>query len=108
MATNYQDRQKIPFELSKRKKLSESDKKEIRKTYKTSNTSYNELARLWGVSKRTIIFAVNPEKYEIAKKQRRERWAEGRYRDLYDKETHRKAMADLRARKSLLPKQPKK
>jgi len=92
---------RIPPELSKRIKLTKEQKESIKREYETTEQSYNELARKYNVSKRTIMFAVNPEKYEIAKKARRARWAEGKYRELYNKEEHRKAIADLRKRKKL-------
>ncbi len=90
---------KIPIHLNKRIKLTRDQKTKIRAEYKLTETSYNALARKYGVSKRTIIFAVNPEKYEKAKLQRRKRWADGNYKN--DPKLHRENIADLRRRKKL-------
>ena len=88
--------------LDKRVKLSHNDKQEIRERYKLGGVSHNELAREYGVSKRSIQFAISPQKYERVKEQRRQRWAEGMYRHYYDKESHREAMRSIRERKKII------
>lgn len=69
----------------RRIKLTDKEREKIRKEYQEEDTSYNKLAKKYGVSKRLIQFVVNPEKAEIAKKQYSERRRDGRY---YDKEKH--------------------
>lgn len=71
--------------LDKRVKLTKEQKVEIKEMYETGNYSYRILAEMFNVSKRTIQFIVNPEKYAIAKKQLAERQKDGRY---YDKDKH--------------------
>jgi len=92
---------KIPEHLSKRKKLTEAQRAAICVHHK-AGISQTVLAKHFGVSRGTIRFITNPAAYEIAKQQRRDRYAEhycdGRY---YDKATHTKDVADLRRRKKI-------
>lgn len=95
------DAMKIPFEYSKRKKLSPAQRVEIADRVRAGE-SQRALALEYEVSRRLISFIVNPDKYEISKAQRRERYQteykDGRY---YDKEQGTKNIADLRRRKRL-------
>ena len=75
--------------LDRRVKLTDEERIEIADTYKSGGTSYNKLAVEYGVSKRLIMFIVNPDKYEVAKNQFSERQKDGRY---YDREKHNKAV----------------
>ena len=75
--------ERIPIagtEYDRRRKLSETQKELIRRLWEDDMLSCNQLARMFGVSKRTIQFVCHPEKYEIAKQQRCQRWKDGRYR----------------------------
>lgn len=71
--------------FDKRVKLSNAQKEQIRQEYNRGDTSYNKLAQKYGVSKRLIIFIVNPEKLAVAKKTYKQRAKDGRY---YNKEKH--------------------
>lgn len=93
------DALRIPHHLSKRDKLTDGQKIEIRQRVQ-SGESKHSLAKEYGVSRRTIQFAADPEAYERALAMRRERWrtsySDGRY---HDPDTHATRMRDLRARK---------
>ena len=79
--------------LDRRVKLTDEERIEIADAYKSGGTSYNKLAVEYGVSKRLIMFIVNPDKYEVAKNQFSERQKDGRY---YDREKHNKAVREHR------------
>lgn len=66
---------------------------EMRKLY---GLSYNKLAELFGVSKRLAMFVCNPEKYETAKEQFKERRKDGRY---YDRQYNTDAIRHHRRKK---------
>lgn len=66
-------------EFDRRRKLSESDKERIKLIRKEDGLSYSKIATMFGVSKRLVDFICNPEKYEIAKQQFKERRLDGRY-----------------------------
>ena len=55
------DKQRLPQELDRRRKLSDEQKDEIRHKYGTGFYSLNGLAREYGVSKKLILLTVNPE-----------------------------------------------
>ena len=93
---------KLPDSLDRRKKLTDEQKREIRERYHEGGVSMRGLAKDWGVSKRTIQFAVYPERYEAAKQRRRDAWADGKYRGYYTKEEHRLAIKSVRDRKKAL------
>lgn len=93
------DNIKLPTNLNKRIALTLEQKKTIREKYKNGEGSMRSLAVDYGVSKRTIQFTVYPERYEAALSRRRSAWADGKYREYYDKEKHREAVADIRRRK---------
>lgn len=63
----------------RRRKLTEAQKEEIRLLRRQTGLSYNKIAERYGVSKRMIMFVVNPEKYAVAREQFKERQREGRY-----------------------------
>lgn len=54
---------------------------------------------MFGVGRKLIIFIIDPERYERAKAQYKERRKDGRY---YDRETHRKAIKNYREYKHKL------
>jgi transposase len=63
----------------RRIKLTDEDKEKI----KTMGLSQRALAKMFGVSRRTIQFILHPEKLEQNKKQRKER---GGWKQYYNKE----------------------
>lgn len=82
--------------LDKRVKLSKEQKEEIFNLFQTGNYTQTSLAKMYGVSRRTISFIVNPESLEVARQQYKERRKDGRY---YDKEKHKKAISIHRKHK---------
>lgn len=96
------DKIRLPDHLNKRKKLTQAQKELIKKRYELGIVSMRGLAKEYNVNKRLIQFCVYPERYELAKARRRKAWAEGKYREHYNKEKHRKAMRDIRERKKKL------
>ena len=57
--------ERIPIagtEYDRRRKLSETQKELIRRLWEDDMLSCNQLARMFGVSKRTIQFVCHPEK----------------------------------------------
>lgn len=60
----------------RRKKLTDEQRQEIRKLYATGNYSLNNLAKIYEVSKKTILLIVNDESAEKAKQYRKEHWKE--------------------------------
>lgn len=71
-------------EFDKRIKLSESDKEEIKRL--SSEYSQRYLAKIFGVSRRTIVFTIYPERLVENKKRRIERGGSKQY---YDREKQR-------------------
>jgi len=55
------EKQKLPPELDRRRKLSDEQKDEIRHKYATGYYSLNGLAKEYGVSKKLVLLMVNPE-----------------------------------------------
>ena len=55
------EKQKLPPELDRRRKLSDVQKDEIKHKYSTGLYSLNGLAKEYGVSKKTVLLIVNPE-----------------------------------------------
>ena len=70
-------------EFDRRRKLSESDKEEIRRL--SSEYSQRYLAKMFGVSRRLIVFTIYPERLIENKKRRVERGGSKQY---YDREKH--------------------
>jgi transposase-like protein len=78
---------KISKSDDKRRKLSDEDKEEIRYRYlKVGGVSQGELAREYNVSRRSIVFAIYPEKRE---ENYRQRVARGGSKQYYDKDKQR-------------------
>lgn len=55
------EKQKLPSELDRRRKLSDAQKDEIVHKYSTGLYSLNGLAKEYSVSKKTVLLIVNPE-----------------------------------------------
>lgn len=55
------EKQKLPPELDRRRKLSDVQKDEITHKYSTGLYSLNGLAKEYGVSKKAVLLIVNPE-----------------------------------------------
>lgn len=55
------EKQKLPPELDRRRKLSDAQKDEIKHKYGTGLYSLNGLAKEYNVSKKTVLLIVNPE-----------------------------------------------
>lgn len=83
----------------RRIKLTDLDKEEIVNIRKDEGLSYNQLAALFNVSKRTIYWIVNPEKLERNKELRKER---GGWKSYYDKEKNSEAIKKTRKHKQQL------
>lgn len=60
----------------RRKRLTDEQRKEIKELYVTGCYSLNGLAKVFGVSKKTILLIVNEESAEKAKQYRKEHWKE--------------------------------
>lgn len=90
---------KMKKEDDKRVKLTEDDKQEIRKLYSQGLMSQRELAEMFNVSRRSIQFALDPEKLKRNNEQRTERGKDGRY---YQKQKQREYMREYRHRKKML------
>lgn len=67
-------------QYDRRIKLSDDQKQLIRWLREEEQISYQKLADMFNVSKRTIIFVCNPEKYEKALEQFKNRRKDGRYK----------------------------
>lgn len=60
----------------RRKKLTDKQREEIKDLYSTGCYSLNGLAKMFEVSKKTILLIVNEESAEKAKQYRKEHWRE--------------------------------
>ena len=60
----------------RRRRLTTEQRKEIEELYGTGNYSLNNLAKMFQVSKKTILLIVNKESAEKAKQYRKEHWKE--------------------------------
>ena len=60
----------------RRRKLTSIQKEEIKELYGTGDYSLNNLAKMYEVSKKTILLIVNKESAERAKEYRKEHWKE--------------------------------
>ena len=89
----------LPPQYDRRRKLTEDDKFEIVRLRKEHNLSQRTLARMFGVSRKLIIFIIDPERHERAKAQFKERRKDGRY---YDRETNTIAVRNTRQYKHKL------
>ena len=94
----------IPKKYDRRIRLTDEDKKDIAEAYSSGGTSYNKLAKEYGVSKRTIYWVVNPDKqkenYELRK-------AKGGSKQYYDRDKHTQSMRNHREYKKELLKEGK-
>lgn len=90
---------KLSKEDDKRVKLNDEEKKEIKKLYDTGMFSQRKLAKMYGVSRRSIQFIIDPEKLKENHKKFSERQKDGRY---YNKERHREYIKKYRERKKQL------
>lgn len=79
-------------EYDRRRKLTDDQKEEIKKLYKTGLFSQRKLAEQFGVSRRLITIIVNPESAEKVRQRIKEHWKE--YQQT--KEEHAKSMRELR------------
>lgn len=70
---------KLPKQYDRRIKLTDKQRDEIKEKYASGVYSQRALAREYNVSRRLISFVLNPEKYETAKEQFKERRKDGRY-----------------------------
>lgn len=91
---------KLPKQYDRRIKLTDQQREEIKAKYATGLYSQYNLADEYYVSRRTISFILNPDKYEISKEQFRERRKDGRYKP--DKETRNRTQRKHRAYKKRL------
>lgn len=60
----------------RRKRLTTEQRKEIEELYATGNYSLNNLAKMFQVSKKTVLLIVNKDSAEKAKQYRKEHWRE--------------------------------
>lgn len=93
------DKIKLGTRFDRRIKLTPDDKAEIRKQYLEGNVSQRELARIWGVDRRLIVFSIYPERYEHHKAMAKIRCKDGRY---YNREKHAERISKIRAYKKQL------
>ena len=82
----------------RRKKLTDEQREEVKELYGTGFYSLNDLAKKYGVSKKTILLIVNKESAEKAKQYRKEHWREWQG----TKEEHREAIKKTRKYKHSL------
>ena len=54
----------IPLEHDRRVKLNDTQRQEIRELYPSGSYSQRGLAKLYGVSRRLIVFILDPSKHE--------------------------------------------
>jgi hypothetical protein len=83
--------QKIKLQPTQKKslKLTDEQKEEIRRIYAQGGTSWNNLAKEYGVSKRLIGFILKPETLKENYQRRVDNGGSKRY---YDKDKHTVAM----------------
>ena len=60
----------------RRKRLTDEQRAEIKELYGTGCYSLNDLAKVFNVSKKTILLIVNKDSAEKAKQYRKEHWRE--------------------------------
>ena len=76
----------------RRKKLTDAQRQEIKELYATGSFSLNGLAKVYGVSKKTVLLIVNEESAERAKQYRKDHWEQWKG----TKEEHREAIKKTR------------
>lgn len=67
-------------------KLDKEQKIKIKKLYETGKYSQRQLAAMYNVSRRTIVFCIYPDKYEKSRQEFKERQKTGMY---YNKDKQR-------------------
>ena len=67
---------KLKETQDRRRKLTSVQKAEIKELYDTGGYSLNKLAKMYEVSKKTILLIVNKESAERAKEYRKAHWKE--------------------------------
>lgn len=87
----------IPREKDRRVKLTDEQRREI--AANAEGLSQRELARRYGVSRRTITFILDPDKLEQNRQRRQERGGSKQY---YDKDVHCTSMRVHRRYKALV------
>lgn len=65
---------KLSESQDRRRKLRNEQKEKIKKLYETGTYSLNQLAKKFGVSKKTILLTVNPNSADKAKQYKKENW----------------------------------
>lgn len=60
----------------RRKRLTDGQREEIKKLYETGAYSLNGLAKMFNVSKKTVLLIVNKDSAERAKQYRKDHWKE--------------------------------
>jgi len=93
------DKIRLKPHQDRRRKLTDKDKEEIRSM---KGLSQRKLAKMFGVSRRTIQFILDPEKLAANKERRKER---GGWKQYYDKEERAAVMREYRKYKHTLFKQ---
>ena len=93
------DKYTVPESHDKRVKLTKDDKEFIRQLYKEGLYSQRELAREFNVSRRSIVFAIYPERREQNYQTRVDRGGSKQY---YDKDKNTVYMREHRAFKKKL------
>ena len=68
------DKMKLNEKQDRRRKLSNKQKEEIRDLYSTGNYSLRILAKMYEVSKTTILYIVNEESNNKLKEYKKENW----------------------------------
>lgn len=94
---------KLSETQDRRKKLTDKQREEIRDLYGTGCYSLNGLAKIFEVSKKTILLIVNEESAEKAKQYKKEHWKEWQP----TKEEHNEAIKKTRKYKQELYKEGK-
>lgn len=92
-------------ENDRRIRLNDEQRSEIKTLYKEESISTRKLAAMYGVSRRTITFILDPNKASIASEQFKRRRKDGRYKP--SKEKRAKVMREHRNHKQALYKQGK-
>ena len=70
------DKYRLAPSQDRRRKLTEEQRRQIADHYATGGYSLNTLARLYDVSKKTVLLIVNPRSAERAKQYHAEHWSD--------------------------------
>ena len=89
----------IPLEHDRRVKLNDTQRKEIRELYSSGSYSQRGLAKLYGVSRRLIVFILDPSKHQANVARKKELLETKSY---YDKDKQRAYMQSHRQYKQQL------